>query len=287
MALGDLIGCEYEFELPSGYLFGGANEVQLVSVDGLAGLPGMRTSDFVLLRTDGMSPGDDFFAGRTVSVTLEASTLTDSTIINWLRSELTPTSGAAEASVAFWLPDVCDGQVAFFTGKLRRRSGLVDLPWSYGLAVMTVEWDCTDPRLYSAALNTSSGIALADVTGGLTWPLTWPLNWGGTQTGQTTITNDGTYPAPATFTINGPVVAPRIENLTSSKTISSTMTLASGESLVIDTGAKTVLFGGVTRSGTLTSTSQWFDPAPGDNTIRMTASSGTGTLDIEWRDTWI
>lgn len=287
MAVGDLIGNEYEFETAGGYLFGGSHDVQLVSVDGLAALPGIRSSDFVLLRTDGLSPGDDFYGGRTVSVTVDIVAVEDPQAVRRFIEETTPQPLAAETYTAFWLPTVCDDNVGLFKGRLRRRSGLVDLPWSYGVSVLTVEWDCTDPRLYSAALNTTSGVALAGVTGGLTWPLTWPLDWGGAQTGQTTVTNAGTFPAPVEFTINGPVTAPRIENLTSGKTISSTMTLASGESLVIDTGARTVLFGGVTRSGTLTSSSQWFDLAPGDNTIRMTASSGTGTLDIEWRDTWI
>jgi len=239
VAVGDLIGSEYEVETADGYVFGGSRDVQLVQVDGLAALPDIRSSDFVLLRTDGLSPGDDFYGGRTVSMVVEAVAVEDPKAVQRFLEETTPQPAAVESFTAFWLPTVCDDNVGLFKGRLRRRSGPVDVTWSYGVSQVTIEWDCTDPRLYSAALHTSTGIALAGVTGGLTWPLTWPLDWGGVQTGQTTITNAGTVPAPAEFTVNGPVVAPRIENLTSGKTISSTMTLASGESLVIDLDAGT------------------------------------------------
>lgn len=54
------------------YLFGGANSPhQILSVDGLESLPGIRNQDDNRGYADGMYSGNDFLAGRTVTLTLQ------------------------------------------------------------------------------------------------------------------------------------------------------------------------------------------------------------------------
>jgi len=59
---------QYSFSF-NGQTFGGANSpYQILSVDGLEGLPGIRNQDDNRGFADGMFSGQDFYGGRTVSI---------------------------------------------------------------------------------------------------------------------------------------------------------------------------------------------------------------------------
>ena len=89
-------------------------------------------------------------------------------------------------------------------------------------------------------------------------------------------------------TFTGPVVSPTIEHTGQSRRLEFTGTLAAGETLVVDSLARTVLLNGTSsRYSWLTSLSQWFTLEPGANNLRYTAASGTGTCQVDFRSAWM
>lgn len=153
-----------------------------------------------------------------------------------------------------------------------------------------MELIATDPLIYSDTL--SSGMTTLEVAtvSGLTWPLSWPLSWGGsTQSGTINATNNGNTATPVVIRIDGPVTDPTIENVTTGSELSLSITVETGDFLLIDSGQRSVLLNGTaSRYSTLDPGSTWFDLEPGLNTIRFAGASSTaGTLSITWRSAWL
>lgn len=98
--------------------------------------------------------------------------------------------------------------------------------------------------------------------------------------GQFTLTNPGTAPADIVFTVTGPVTNPVITNLTTGQRIAYGGSLLAGETLVIDTGARSVLFQGVNR-GPLLTQADWFGvPAGRSVVVAFTASTSDPAADL-------
>lgn len=151
------------------------------------------------------------------------------------------------------------------------------------------EFLATDPRLYaSTATVISTGVATS--VGGLTFPASAPFVFGSAGTGGVLdATNTGTFETPYSLLFTGPLTAPAVSHLAQSRTLNlSGASLAAGETLVVDSTSKTVLLSGTaSRYSWLANTSQWFTLAPGANSLRFTAASGTGTCQISYRNAWI
>lgn len=148
-----------------------------------------------------------------------------------------------------------------------------------------------DPRIYSSTLVSQSLNLGATVYTGFGFDLGFSFGFGGvsTTTDAVIVTNTGNRPTPPLFTITGPVINPRILNETLSKEMIFNTTLAAGETLIVDTKAKTVRLNGTTnRRNTLLSANSWFYLAKGDNTIRYRAESSdpTSSLNIQFRPAW-
>lgn len=175
-----------------------------------------------------------------------------------------------------------------------RRSGrplmqyLTDTKASYSVMVTAA-----DPRRYSAALQ-SLTTGLPSVTGGLTLPAATPwLLSATTVAGQVQGVNQGDFETRPILTISGPVVAPQIQAQMpdgSVRIMSFSQDLASGDVLVIDTDAHTVLLNGtVSRRRFLTVASGWPVIPAGSATsflFRSTAYNSTATLTATWRSAW-
>lgn len=135
-----------------------------------------------------------------------------------------------------------------------------------------------DPRRYSDTLTTSSiGLPVAS-GGGLVFPLVFPLAFGsGAAGGEMTLVNAGTTAAWPTWTILGPVTGPFITNATTGDTLTfdPTFVIGSGQTLVIDSDAKSVKLQGVNRRDALV-TANWFQLEPGSTIIRF---AGVGIPD--------
>lgn len=164
-----------------------------------------------------------------------------------------------------------------------------DAPRRTGVISVQIQMFAEDPRIYDAALQSRSVIMGATVYTGFGFSFAFPFGFGGTSSTSdgVIVTNSGNRPTPAIFTINGPVVNPRILNDTTGDEMIFTITLLAGETLVVDTKYKTVRLNGVTnRRGTLQMPT-WFLLQTGDNFIRYRAESGgASTLNIDFYPAW-
>jgi len=148
-----------------------------------------------------------------------------------------------------------------------------------------------DPRRYSDTEH-SQAVGLPQAgTGGLVFPLVFPLTFGsGASGGEMTLTNAGTLATWPKWTITGPVTGARIVNTGTGEELEfdPTFAIASGQTLVIDTAAKTVIQSGISRRDRLFA-AQWFLLEPGDTGVRFSAISAfdaATSLTATWRDGW-
>lgn len=176
-----------------------------------------------------------------------------------------------------------------------RRSGkplmqyLTDTVATYSVLVTAA-----DPRRYDTTLQ-SGFTGLPVTTGGLTLPAGLPWTLGATTVaGQIAAFNSGTFETRPVLVLDGPVTAPRILAQLPDGTVqflTYSQDLASGEQLVIDTDAHTVIVNGqASRRRFLTIPNGW--PAiPAQSTVTFQFSASTynssALLTARWRSAWI
>jgi hypothetical protein len=82
-------------------------------------------------------------------------------------------------------------------------------------------------------------------------------------------------------------VNPSITHQEQGLTLLFNITLAAGDFLVVDSGARSVLLGGTASRYSTLAQPNWFDLSPlTSNTIRFNAASGAGTLTFSYRNAW-
>lgn len=319
MTAGSLVTGNWEAEF-AGIGFGGEHSLQLSRVAGLMDLPDLSGNDQKILFQHGTSPGVDQIGARTIewTVEIEADSQAEfASLVSDLVRASTPYVGGsdgiplytsttlfpsralypsgtsdrsgAEIPLVFQFPGVNDGAKSVILVRPRRRSLPVDWNFYHRNTKAELQFLAADPRIYSYALKTAS-IGTAEASGGLTFDAVAPFEFGaGNSGGSFVAENEGTFAAPVVFRLDGPLVNPRIENLTWDLSIDLNLTVNAGEFLIVDTRTKAVLLNGTaSRYGSLSSTSRWFSLAPGVNEIALrTSSPSVGTMTAEWRDTSI
>lgn len=146
-----------------------------------------------------------------------------------------------------------------------------------------------DPLRYSAELRRQV-CGLLRPGGGLRFPLSFPLDFGeGSFGGRLLPANTGTAPTWPRWRITGPCRDPVIANLRTGEELAFALTLRTGETLEVDTDARTVLLRGLaSRRSALLPASRWFPLPPGTTPIVFRAAEfADGTLTVEWREAWI
>ncbi len=268
-----------------GATFGDGTLIEAASVEGF-GLPDLRTADAARSGAHGSYVGADWSQGRSIIMQLEAFGATSTA----LEALLAPLFAAAvpsstESPLAFKLPGQVD---RFVNARCRRRSPVIDNAYALGFARFAIEFYASDPRIYATTL-TSLSATLPTVSGGLAFPAAAPFVFGSSGSGGAiAATNSGTFETPWTATFNGPLVAPTLSHTGQGKTLAFTGTLAAGETLVLDSAAKTVLLNGTaSRYSWLTAASQWFTIEPGSNPLAFAGASGTGSCTVTFRSAWI
>jgi len=254
--------------------FGGAGSpYQILSVDGLESLPGIRNQDDNRGYADGMFSGRDFLAGRTVTIifnTFGADGNSAQTNYNTIQSALLPqTQGTTP--LYFKFPNSPTSE-QFVNARVRGLKTVVDPNYTYGYITSMVEFFCPDPNYYNNLTQTAVMAVLPAV--GRTYNRIYNLVYGNnTNTVQTTISNIGwgtTYP---TITLVGPIINPILGNLTSNNALNFTVVMDSADTLVVDLYNKLITFNGQAARNLLTS-GTWFAAPPGNSTFYL---YGTGT----------
>lgn len=255
-------------------VFGGAGSpYQILSVDGLEGLPGIRNQDDNRGYADGMFTGRDFLAGRLLTMTIQITGSTGASAqanFNTLQRALLPqTSGTTP--LYFILSNADTEQV--INARVRGMTATVDPNYTYGYIISQVIFFCPDPRYYSSNVQTAT-LLYSPPTGRI-YNRTYNLTYGGgSATITTNIANNGwtdTYP---TITLNGPITNPTLGNFTQNAALNFNVTLSSSDAFVIDLYNKLITLNGQPARNTLISGS-WFSASPGNNSYYLT---GTGTL---------
>ncbi|MCX5137573.1 phage tail family protein [Streptomyces sp. NBC_00340] len=161
-------------------------------------------------------------------------------------------------------------------------------------ATWSVMVTAADPRRYGTTLQTGT-TGLPSTTGGLTFPVTFPVTFSATTvSGQINAVNVGSMDTRPVITITGPVVAPVVSALYpdgSVRQLIYSQDLATGDVLVIDTDAHTVVLNGVvSRRRFMTVSGGWPTiPAGGSLNYQFQSSTynATTTLTASWRAAWM
>jgi hypothetical protein len=256
-------------------VFGGAGSpYQILSVDGLEALPGIRNQDDNRGYHDGMFTGRDFLSGRTISMifnTFGDSNGSAQTNYNTIQRVLLPqTQGTTP--LYFKFPNSPTSE-QFINARVRALRTTVDPNYTYGYITSQVDFFCPDPNYYNNNLQTSV-MAFSPIAG-RTYNRTFNYTYGGgSSIITTTISNIGwatTYP---TITITGPITNPVVGDLTSGDVLNFTGTYSALDVLEIDLYNQLITLNGSPARNLLIS-GTWFDAPPGNSLYYFT---GTGTL---------
>jgi hypothetical protein len=245
---------------------------EIVSVEGLADSPEVRSTDLARVARHGFLPGQDYLGGRSVTLTVDIYGWDDTSfaaLVGAFRAVFTP--GGPEEPLSFRLAGLADGGVVSINARPRRLSlPLTSAYWSNAVRA-TVQLYATDPLIYSA-LTTTTTIALPQPPGGFTFDLTFDFDFGA-QGGPTTVTivNSGTATAYPTVRVNGPVTDPSLRNETLDREVSVGLVVDTGEWLDIDFKNRTVLLNGSANRYQYLTVADWWGLEPGSNSIRYSA----------------
>lgn len=280
----------------AGLTMGPGTAYEFQKIEGLD-VPDVRNGDAGRARDHGTFIGLDLMAGRTITLTLQVAA-SGSTSFQTAWSQLagvTVPGGTTETPLFFNLPGW--GTLATMA-RVRRRQMPIDIQFALGnLADCTIQFACSDPRLYSTPTQSVS-VSPPGTSAGFSFPMSFPLSFGGgTVAGVISATNSGNIEVRPQFTITGPCTNPSITNAsaTGSPNLTFVLTMNSGDTLVVDTDMHTATYftagstTGSTRAYLLASGSQWFSLLPGTNTIQFLTgdSVASGSLACAWASGYI
>lgn len=243
-------------------------------------------------RADGISFGQDFTAGRTVTFELDV----DGADTDDARAKLARLSRAWRADAVRSTPGATatlttgSGRVAF--GRPRRFSSNDDL-LPQGLSTVVADFASADDAWYG---GTEQGVTVPLVpapSGGLLAPLAAPLSTTQSSDRSQGVTVGGELPTWPVIEIQGPITNPSVE-LVGALRMDFNLTLAYDQTLVVDTRpwARSILRNGASVAGTITRSSTRLAHAalaPGsyEFVLRGTAGSGNPAATIRWREAYI
>jgi hypothetical protein len=272
-------------------VFGGAGSpYQILSVDGLESLPGIRNQDDNRGYADGMFSGRDLLAGRTISIIFNTfgtpGGASAQTNFNTIQSVLLP-QASGTTPLYFKFPNSPTSE-QFVNARVRALKTTVDPNYTYGYITSQVEFFCPDPNYYNNLTQTATMAVLPQV--GRTYNKTFNYTYGGGSSSvTTTIQNIGwatTYP---TITIQGPITNPIVGNTTTGNTLNFTGTYSALDTLEIDLYNQLITLNGNPARNLLIS-GTWFDAPPGNSNFFFTGTStlaGTTQATVSWYSAYI
>jgi len=265
----------YQFQFGS-FTFGAGSNYQILSVDGLEGLPELSTQDSDRGFNDGMFSGRDFLRGRQLifqMLVLAGSGNSAQQNFNLLQTSLLYQQQGTTAMNFKLSPTDSEYLI---NARVRSVKAIVDPEFTYGFIKVAVNMFCPDPRYYSATTTTAT--MTVQPPQGRTYDRTYNLVYGGgALSSSTVITNNGwttTYP---TITITGPATNIVLGNIGMGEYLTINYALTNTETLVIDLDQKTITLNGVYARNLLAGNSKWFSAPPGTSNFYFTASNTDGS----------
>lgn len=286
MAAGDLITADWQLEW-RGTLLGSGTPYGWSDLDGWLSLPGMRVDDQARPGRHGAYAGQQLSDERVVTyefTVLPYAGQTFAQAVDTLRRITAVEEAPDEEPLVVRL----SGTAWLVNARCTRRSLPVDRMYAAQARTSAVQWVATDPRLYSPAQQSLTVGLPSPGAGGLVFPLVFPLTFGtGLAGGNMALANTGTVTTWPTWQITGPVTGPVISNVDTGQVLSfdPAFAVAAGQTLIIDTDARTVTLQGVNRRDRLF-IADWFGlRAAATANVRFSAAGGytAGTLTALWR----
>lgn len=207
--------------------------------------------------------------------------------IKRLKDAFTPPSGTEELTIVVRTRD----EMLMAFGTVVNRSIPVDYSYGYYGAKLSIQFECSDPRLYSLVENNEFISLPSDIVDGLDYPLVYPLDYGVViEPNSLIINNAGSAPTPVELNFLGPVTNPVLINQTTGETLGFDIVLTESDILTVDTRKGTVLLNETadrlyTRT-LLSSPILGFDLISGDNELQVIADewdTGAG-VEVIYRD---
>lgn len=289
-ASGDLITADGQVEW-RGTLLGTGSPYGMTKLEGWFDLADMRGDDHDRPGRHGMFSGSQLLGKRAITLSYVVKGVPREqfgAVIGKLRAITAPTEEPVEEPLVIRL----DGEVWQANARCKRRTINVEKLYAVGYTTGAIQWEATDPRLYSATEQTAATGLPAPPVDGLPFPLQFNLVFGtGKPGGRLVATNRGGAATWPIFQIDGPVTGPVLANRDTGQRLlfDPGFTVELGQTLVIDTDSRTVLLNGVNHNDKLY-TRQWF-PIPAGGTVRVdfTASSydPAALVTARWRDATI
>lgn len=267
--------------------------IQVTSIDGLLSLPDVSANLRKRLRTHGLREGDAFLDGRTLTITMEVEDTVDDSgqyLTSNLADLLDNTNPTETVRLFFRFPQVAGGTAGFLNARVTARTIQMKPDFVYGYNEVTLQLVCPDPRIYEAQLSVNTA-TLPTSSGGLEFPVSFPLEFNDvTSGGRINADNAGNFAAPLVMRLDGALVNPKItlnSGTDSEQVLELNTSITASQFIVLDSSSRTVMLNGTQSRYYELVESDWFDLAPGSNEVSLNADSGTGTLSISWRSTFV
>jgi hypothetical protein len=260
-------------------VFGGAGSpYQILSVEGLEGLPGIRNQDDNRGYADGMFSGRDFYSGRPISMVIQTTgnaTGSAQANLNTLQQALIAQQSGT-TPLYFLLSNAAGEQV--INARVRGFMTTVDPNYTYGYILSQVTFFCPDPAYYDSNTQTAT-LAFSPPTGRIYNRIYNLIYGGGSATITTTISNNGWYYAFPLINIYGPIDNPVIGNTTQNASLSFNASLSDADVLTVDLYNKLITLNGSPARNLLLS-GTWFSASPGNNSFYLTGDAGSTLVDV-------
>ncbi|GAA0605584.1 hypothetical protein GCM10010174_22930 [Kutzneria viridogrisea] len=285
MTPGELITTDGQLEW-RGVLLGTASPYRMTKLEGWLDLAEVRGQD-TPRPTHGLLQGSQLMGKRVVTLTYLIKGVPVESFgaaVATLRAITAPAERPLEEPLVIRL----DGQSWQVNARCVRRSINVAKYYSLGYTTGSIQWQATDPRLYSTVESTSATGLAAPQTDGLPFPLVFPLVMGtGRQGGVLLARNAGDVATWPVLVVTGPVLGPVVTNRDTGQRLvfDPAFPVAAGQRLVLDTDTRTVLLNGANRNDRLL-TRQWF-PIPAHGSVHIGFEAGgfdpAARLTARWR----
>lgn len=289
MAAGDLITTEWQLEWRGMMLGYPASSVAVTDLSGWLSRPTLRSQSSNRPGRHGTRAGQQRAAGRLVEVEL---TVIDDDVdaLRDLREACYVDEAPAEEPLVIWAGT---DEPQMVTARIERMDIPTDHEFSVGHHRATIQWAASDPRRYGLAAQSAMVGLPSPPVDGLEWPAEFPLDFGmGRSAGEALAANDGDAASWPVLTVTGPAPGPIIREVGGPGLLvfAPSYTVSSTQQMVIDTDARTVMVGGVSRRDQLV-TAQWF-PLPRKSVTRVGfdaagAYSPAAHLTVSWRSAWM
>ncbi len=288
-APGSLITGDGQLEY-NNYVLGDNVTTFMSSISGWDDLPNVDSSNTLRPASHGAWVGKKLVGQRIVTWTGVISTEDRSAwedSVKTLRDTFIPATGTEELTIVVRTRN--EMRMAF--GTVTQRQIPIDYAYLYYGAKVTIQFECSDPRLYSLGEN-SVFISTPPLTlSGLIYPLVYPLDYGTEPAPNTLIINNtGNAPTPVTLNFLGPVTNPELINQTTGERLGFDITLTEDDILTVNTRLGTVVLNGTAdRIYTRTLTSSpilGFDLPAGENQLQLIAEdweAGSG-VEVVYRE---